>query len=187
MNNQSRTTLELKQVSGKKALNAFIRVPWSIYRDDPNWVPPLMVERKAALSSKHPFFRHTDWCAWIAYRNGEAVGRISAQIDHLHQKQHDTKVGFFGLLEARDDDEVFIALFETAENWLRERGMQQILGPFNLGINQELGVLVEGFDTPPYIMMGHAPEYYDAAIKRCNYRMHIVHLKKITTTFCKAS
>jgi hypothetical protein len=170
MNDLSSTSLEIKQVSGRKALKAFIQVPWGIYENDPNWVPPLMIERKGALSSKHPFFRHADWCAWIAYRDGEAVGRISAQIDHLHQKQYDNKVGFFGLLEARDDDEVFTALFETAENWLRERGMRQILGPFNLGINQELGVLVEGFDTPPFIMMGHAPKYYDASIKRCDYR-----------------
>ena len=170
MNSLSETTVEIREVSGKKDLNVFIRIPWSIYKDDPNWVPPLLAERKAALSPKNPYFKHADWRAWVAYRDGKPVGRISAQIDQLHLKQYDLKTGFFGLIEAPDDADVFAALFETAENWLRDQGMRQILGPFNLGINQELGVLVEGFDTPPYIMMGHSPSYYDSAIKRCNYQ-----------------
>ncbi len=170
MNNLSNTTLEIREVSGKKALNAFIRLPWSIYKDDPNWVPPLMVERREALSSRHPYFKHARWRAWIAFRNGKPVGRISAQIDDLHLKQYDTNTGFFGLIEAPDDDEVFMALFQTAENWLRSEGMREIIGPFNLSINQDLGILVEGFDSPPYIMTGHAPAYYGAAIERCGYR-----------------
>lgn len=170
MNDQTQSTIEIREVSGRKALKTFIRVPWSIYKDDPNWVPPLLIERKGALSPGNPFFQHASWRAWIAYRNGQPVGRISAQIDQLHQKQHDSKTGFFGLIEAPDDDEVFQALTVTAENWLRDQGMQQVLGPFNLGINQELGLLVEGFDTPPYIMMGHSAPYYGEAIERCNYR-----------------
>ena len=133
-------------------------------------MPPLLAERKEAFSPKQPFFRHADWRAWIAYRDGKPVGRISAQIDHLHQQQYDNKTGFFGLIEAPDDDAVFKALFDTAENWLKTQGMQQVIGPFNLGINQELGILVDGFDTPPYFMMGHSPRYYDAAIERCGYQ-----------------
>jgi len=164
-------TVEIREVSGKKALDTFIRVPWSIYKDDPNWVPPLLAERKGALSPGHPYFKHASWQAWIAYKDGKPVGRISAQIDQLHQQRYNSQMGFFGLIEAPDDDDVFKALFETAENWLREQGMQQVTGPFNLGINQEIGVLVEGFDTPPYIMMGHSPPYYDAAIKRCGYQL----------------
>lgn len=170
MNNLSGAKVEIREVSGKKALNAFIRVPWNIYKDDPNWVPPLIVERKETFSTKHPYFKHAVWEAWIAYRDGKPVGRISAQVDQLHQQQYESKTGFFGLIEAPDDDEVFTALFETAENWLRNQGMQQISGPFNLGINQEVGILVDGFDTPPYVMMGHSPPYYDAAIKRCDYQ-----------------
>jgi GNAT superfamily N-acetyltransferase len=170
MNNHLDTTVEIREVSGKKALDAFIRVPWSIYKDDPNWIPPLLAERQEAFSPGHPYFKHASWRAWIAYRNGKPVGRISAQIDQLHQQQYDSKVGFFGLIEAPDDDDIFGALFETAENWLRDQGMRQITGPFSLGINQEIGVLVEGFDTPPYIMMGHAARYYGAAIERCGYR-----------------
>ena len=170
MNNLSGAKVEIREVSGKQSLNAFIRVPWNIYKDDPNWVPPLIVERKETFSTKHPYFRHAVWKAWIAYRDGKPVGRISAQVDQLHQQQYESKTGFFGLIEAPDDDEVFAALFETAENWLRSQGMQQISGPFNLGINQEVGILVDGFDTPPYVMMGHSPPYYDAAIKRCDYQ-----------------
>jgi hypothetical protein len=170
MNNHLDTTVEIREVSGKKALNAFIRVPWKIYKDDPNWVPPLLVERKEALSPGHPYFKHASWCAWIAYREGKPVGRISAQIDQLHQQQYDNKLGFFGLIESQDDEDVFSALFKTAENWLREQGMQQIAGPFNLGINQEIGILVEGFDRPPYIMMPYTAPYYGAAIERCGYQ-----------------
>ncbi len=170
MNSLSEKAVEIREVSGKQALNTFIRVPWDIYKDDPNWVPPLIAERKEAFSPKHPYFKHAVWKAWIAYRDGKPVGRISAQVDQLHQQQYDSKTGFFGLIEAPDDDEVFTALFETAENWLRSQGMQQISGPFNLGINQEVGILIDGFDTPPYVMMGHSPRYYDAAIKRCDYQ-----------------
>jgi len=170
MNKLSDTALEIREVTGRKALNAFIRVPWTIYKDDPNWIPPLLAERKGALSAKHPYFKHAKWCAWIAYRNGEPVGRISAQIDDLHLKQHDTKTGFFGLIEAIDDPEVFSALFQTAETWLRDQGMREVIGPFNLSINQDLGVLVEGFDSPPYVMTGHAPTYYGGAIEACGYR-----------------
>ena len=170
MNNLSGTTLEIREVSGKKSLGTFIRVPWNIYKDDPNWVPPLIAERRDALSPRHPYFKHANWRAWIAYRNGNPVGRISAQIDDLHLKQYDTKTGFFGFIEAPDDDEVFQALFQTAENWLRDQGMREIIGPFNLSINQDLGILIEGFDTPPYVMTGHSPAYYGAAIERCGYR-----------------
>ena len=170
MNSRSNTNLEIRKVNGKKDLKNFIRVPWAIYENDPNWIPPLIQERKDSLSANHPYFKHADWQAWTAHRDGKTVGRICAQVDQLHQQRYDDKTGFFGLIEAPDDDEVFMALFETAENWLRTQGMQRVLGPFNLGINQELGVLVDGFDSPPFFMMGHSPRYYDPAIQRCGYQ-----------------
>ena len=170
MSSLSATRVEVREVSGRKSLNEFIRVPWSIYRNDPNWVPPLIFERKEAFSPKHPYFRHASWKAWIAYQDGIPVGRISAQIDQLHQQQYENKTGFFGLIEAPDDDTIFTALFEAAEGWLTNQGMQNVSGPFNLGINQEIGILVDGFDSPPYFMMGHAPTYYDPAIKKCGYQ-----------------
>jgi hypothetical protein len=147
----------------------FIRMPWIIYRDDPNWVPPLIQERKNALSSSHPFFEHADWQSWVAYQDGEPVGRISAQIDRLFLEHHDEATGFFGLIEAQDDMTIFDALFREAEQWLRDKGMKKITGPFNLGINQEVGLLVEGFETPPFIMMGHGRPYYSGRIESLGY------------------
>ncbi len=170
MNSQHGNNIEIREVSGKKALKVFIRVPWSIYQHDPNWIPPLIMERLEAFSSKHPYFKHAKWMAWIAYRDGVPVGRISAQIDELHQQRYNNKTGFFGLIEAPDDDAVFSALFATAENWLRQNGMQQVTGPFNLGINQEIGILTDGFDTPPCVMTTHSPRYYGASIENCGYQ-----------------
>ena len=161
--------VEIRQVTDSRDLKAFIEVPWAIYRDDPNWVPPLKFERKEAFSEKNPFFEHARWQAWLAYRDGVPVGRISAQIDSLYLELHDAHTGFFGMIEAPEDPEVFAALFDAAGRWLKEQGMQTALGPFNLGINQEIGCLVEGFNSPPYVMMGHARPYYDTLIEGQGY------------------
>ena len=165
----SERQLEIRKVADAKDMKAFIAVPWLIYRDDPNWVPPLKFERRQAFSEKNPFFEHARWQAWLAYLDGAPVGRISAQIDSLYLERHDEHTGFFGLFEAIDDVAVFEALFAAAEQWLKQQGMKTILGPFSLGINQEVGCLVEGFDSPPYLMMGHARPYYDASIKGQGY------------------
>jgi hypothetical protein len=97
------------------------------------------------------------------------VGRISAQIDPLYFKQHNKRCAYFGMLEAEDNEEVFRALLETAESWLKGHGQEIVKGPFNLSINDELGLLVDGFDTSPYFMMGHAPKYYSSHISKCGY------------------
>ena len=161
--------VEIRQVAYARDLKVFIEIPWSIYRDDPHWVPPLKFERKEAFSEKNPFFEHARWRAWLAYRDGVPVGRISAQIDSLYLERHDAHTGFFGMIEAPEDPEVFAALFGAAGAWLKEQGMQTALGPFNLGINQEIGCLVEGFNSPPYVMMGHARPYYGALIEGQGY------------------
>jgi len=161
--------IEIRAVENAADMKAFISVPWPIYKDDPNWVPPLKFERKEAFSAKNPFFLHARWKAWVAWRDGQPIGRISAQVDDLHLKHHDAHTGFFGLIEAPEDPAVFAALFETAEAWLREQGMKTVLGPLNLGINQEIGCLVEGFDTPPYVMMGHTRPYYGPSIENQGY------------------
>ena len=161
--------IEIRKVADVKDMKAFIAVPWLIYRDDPNWVPPLKIERKQAFSEKNPFFEHARWQAWLAYLDGAPVGRISAQIDSMYLERHDEHTGFFGLIESIDDAAVFEALFAAAEQWLKDQGMKTALGPFSLGINQEVGCLIEGFDSPPYLMMGHARPYYDASIKGQGY------------------
>jgi hypothetical protein len=162
--------LQLSKVVSRSDKTKFIRLPWSLYTDDPAWVPPLLLERRMQLSPQNPYFDHAEFCSWIAYRNGIPVGRISAQIDRLHIDRYRDHTGFFGMLEAQEDVRTFRLLLEAAEKWLRVRGMKRICGPFNLSINQELGLLVDGFDTPPSLMMGHARPYYDRMMEKIGYR-----------------
>ncbi len=163
------TELVIQPVSGSRQLNEFIAVPHKIYADDPHWVAPLNFEQRQRFSNKNPFFEHAKWQAWVVRRGDRLVGRISAQIDDLFNETHDSAIGYFGLIEADDDPEIFALLFETAETWLRERAMKQIRGPFNLSINEECGLLVDGFDTLPFIMMGHARNYYASRIEAVGY------------------
>ncbi len=162
--------LRVVPVEGRRGLRQFIRLPWPIYLDDPAWVPPLLMERRQHLSSRNPFFEHAKCKFWLAYRGATPVGRISAQVDQLHLQRYEDSTGFFGLLEAEDEAETFRALMNTAETWLRDQGMRRVLGPFNLSINQECGLLVEGFDTPPMVMMGHARPYYGTRVEENGYR-----------------
>jgi hypothetical protein len=168
--NSSSSPLQIVKVENRKALNNFIRVLWPLYKDDPAWVPPLMLERRMQLAPSNPYFEHADYSSWIAYRDRTPVGRISAQIDQLHLDRYQDATGFFGMLEAENNSETFQILMDTAENWLRTRGMQRVAGPYNLSINQELGLLVEGFETPPVVMMGHALPYYAERIEENGYR-----------------
>lgn len=162
--------LRIIPVSGKADLDQFIRIPNIILGSDPAWISPLLIERRMHLSAKsNPYFQHARWQAWIAWRGEQPVGRISAQIDELHLAQHGDATGFFGMLDAEDQGETFAALLSTAEQWLRDQGMRCVRGPFNLSINEEMGLLVEGFDTPPAFMMGHALPYYGGRIEQCGY------------------
>ena len=167
---ETNESLQVVKVEGKNDLNKFIRLPWSLYKDDPNWIPPLVLERRMQLSPKNPYFEHAKFCSWITYRAGKPVGRISAQIDRLHIDRYQDATGFFGMLEAEDNSLTFRTLLGTAETWLQNQGMQRISGPFNLSINQELGLLVDGFDTPPSLMMGHARPYYADRIEKDGYQ-----------------
>ncbi|MEJ2222128.1 MAG: N-acetyltransferase [Desulfobacterales bacterium] len=162
--------LEVNHVHNRREQRLFIRLPWSIYSDDPAWVPPLLLERKEHLSPRNPYFKHARYQSWIAYRDGTPVGRISAQIDQLHLDRYQEKEGFFGMIEAEDNSETFAALLQTAESWLHDHGMRRVQGPYNLSINQESGLLVDGFDTPPCLMMGHARPYYRTRIEENGYQ-----------------
>lgn len=162
--------LRIVPVSGKADLDQFIGVPESIFASDPAWVTPLLIERRMYLSAKHnPYFEHARWQAWTAWRGARPVGRISAQIDALHIERYRDATGFFGMLDAEDSQETFDALLGTAEQWLREHGMLRVRGPFSLSINGETGLLVEGFDTPPVLMMGHARPYYAGRVEQHGY------------------
>jgi len=161
--------LTVCEVTDRKQMDRFIRLPQRLYADDPNWVCPLHFEQKERFSQKNPFFQHARWRAWLATRNGLPVGRISAQIDALHQEKFADDTGHFGCLEAENDQGVFNALFAAAENWLRSEGMTRITGPFNLSINEECGLQIDGFDTPPRIMMVHGRPYYARAVEAAGF------------------
>lgn len=161
--------IEITPVTTRKDISQFIRLPKRLYADDANWICPLDLEQKDRLFGNNPFFQHADVQAWIATRNGNTVGRITAQIDHLHEECQGEKVGYFGMLEVENDRDVVTALQATAETWLKQRGMKKIQGPFNLSINEEVGLLIEGFDTPPFIMMGHALPHTAPALEALGY------------------
>ena len=157
-------------VASAAELSRFIRVPMRLNARDPNYIAPLMMERGEALSPKtNPFFAHAEVQLFLAERGGRDVGRISAQIDQLAPSDGGPKAGHFGLIAAEDDPAVFAALFAAAEAWLAARGCLRAQGPFNLSVNEEVGLLVDGFDTPPMVMMGHDPPYVAARVEALGY------------------
>ncbi len=161
--------LEVIAVGSPAELDRFIRMPMRLGAGDPNYVAPLIVERQQSLSPKgNPFFDHADVQFWLAVENGRDVGRISAQIDHLNP-QTAQGVGNFGMIAAVDDPKVFAALFAAAEAWLRDRGCKTALGPINLSTNEEVGLLVEGRETPAMFMMSHDPAYAPSRIEDQGY------------------
>lgn len=162
--------IEIVPVQGSALLDRFIRVPERLFAGDPCFIPPLHTERRDALSpATNPFFEHAEAAFWLARRGGRDVGRISAQIDRLAPDDGGPKTGAFGLLAAEDDPSVFAALLRTAEDWLRTRGCERALGPLNLSTNEEVGLLVEGFDTPPMVLTPHDPPYAGGRLEAQGY------------------
>ena len=139
----------------------FIKLPFRLYRDQPNWVPPLTYERKRHLDrKKNPFFEHAEAEYFLAWRDGEVVGRISAHIDHRLNEHQQNDWGLFGFFESENDQEVADALFTAATDWNRERGRDRVVGPFDFSTNHECGLLVEGYDLKPQVLeFWHHPYY----------------------------
>ena len=163
--------IRITEVRGRRDVERFIDIPYTIHRNEPNWVPPLRREVRNLLSVRHnPFFDHGTAAFWIAWRGQTPVGRISAQINRLHLDTYNDATGNFGFIEAVDDPKVFAALLSTAEEWLRARGMRRILGPYSLSVNDEIGILIEGFDERPMVMMPYSPRYYSTRLEACGYR-----------------
>lgn len=152
-------TIEIRETPIGGDLRDFLNVVDYVYRGDPNFVRPLNMDLKERLSHKNPFFNHAEGTTFTAHRNGWCVGRVTAQIDRTHLRLHQDEAGFFGFLDTVDDQEVADALIDAARTWLRQRGMKRIRGPMSLCVNEELGCLIEGFDTPPMIMMPHHLPY----------------------------
>ena len=163
-------TVSVRPVRGKEDLRAFLDVPFAIYADDPNWVAPLYFERLEHLDpKKNPYYRHAEVDLFLARKGDRPVGRISAQLCRLRTERYQDGVGQFGFLEAENDPAVFAALFDAASAWLKQRGAAAMQGPFSFSINDETGLLIEGFDTPPSVMMGHARPYYAARMEEAGF------------------
>lgn len=164
--------VEIVPVKTEAEKERFVRVPMRVAAKarDPKWIAPLIMERMEALTPKtNPLWEHMDAQLWIARKGGQDVGRISAQIDHLAPQDPKNPSGYFGMIHAEDDPEVFQALFAVAEEWLKAHGVKQALGPFNMSVNEETGLLVDGFDTPPQVMMGHDQPYVGGRIEALGY------------------
>ncbi len=161
--------ISVEIVTQPRQMRQFLSLPQRLYASDPAWIEPLGFLKREQMSPANHFFEHARWRAWIAHRKGEPVGRITAQIDEMHLKQHGDATGYFGMLEAEEDPAILSALFGAAQDWLRSEGMRQVRGPFNLHVNEEVGLLVEGFSTPPYVLMGHARPWYGPAIEAQGY------------------
>jgi GNAT superfamily N-acetyltransferase len=162
--------VEISEVSSRWDRDAFIRFPWKIYANDPAWVPPLIIERKAFLDRKrHPFYRHGDAALFLARKNGKIVGRIMASDDPNYNSLHETNVGCFGLFECINDHDVAAALFDAAASWLRNKGRTEIMGPIDYSTNYVCGLLIEGFQFPPTILTAHNPPYYRELIEGCGF------------------
>jgi GNAT superfamily N-acetyltransferase len=149
----------------------FIRFQEEIYRGDPNFVPPLLMERHEFLDpTRNPFFRHADVTLFLATRGGKPVGRIAAIEDRNYNAFHGTRAAAFGLFECVEDPGVASALLAAVRNWARWRGLTSLVGPMSFSSNYEVGLLVEGFDEPPFVMMPYNPRYYADLLLACGLR-----------------
>jgi GNAT superfamily N-acetyltransferase len=153
--------IEVRPVASRLDRRRFLEFSSRIYAADPCWVPPLLLERKQFLDPrKHPFYQHGAAQQFLAWRGNEPVGRILASDDPLYNAKHDDSVGCFGMFESIEDPEVADALLDAAAEWMTTRGRTRIMGPINYSTNYECGLLIDGFDTPPRVMMNHNPPYY---------------------------
>jgi len=160
--------IQIRRVLGARDRDLFVRFAWQIYRDDPQWAPPLLIERKDFINPRlHPIYRHGAAAQFLAYRDGRLAGRIQASDDPHYNAEHHSNVGCFGMFESIDDEQVATALLQAAADWLRDRGRTQIMGPIDYSTNYACGLLIDGFNTPPRIMMNHNPPYYAALLEAC--------------------
>ena len=163
--------LEVVTAESKQVLREFIEFPYSLYRGDPFWVPPLRIAVKELLNrAKHPFYANAEAEFFLARRDGRVVGRIAAILDRNHNKFHEENAGFFGFFESTNAPEVAAALLGAARKWVFSRGAVLLRGPVNPSTNYECGMLVDGFDSPPMVMMTYNPRYYPALMENVGLR-----------------
>ena len=168
------STLSVGEILPDESLREFIGLGWSLNARDPHWISPLRITLAAALDrTKHPFHQHAEVAYLLATRNARPVGRIAAILNHRHNEFHQDTVGFFGLFESENDPATAEALLDAAAQWLRDRGCTSMRGPVNFSTNDEIsspGILVDGFDHPPAIMMSHNPPFYAKLIEDAGFQ-----------------
>jgi GNAT superfamily N-acetyltransferase len=160
-------SVTIRPVRSRRERKRFIEVPFELYRDYPLWVPPLKLERRLFLNRRaNAFFSHGEAEYFLALREGRVVGRISAHVNHAFNDYHGRKWGWFGFLEFEQDPEILAALLDAAAAWLEERGQERMVGPASFAMNDECGVLIEGFDLRPMILQPWNPPYYQQLIEQ---------------------
>jgi len=160
-------SLEIIHADSKKEQQKFIDLEWKLNRSVPNWISPLRIERKKILSaSKNPFFQHARMQLFLALKDNTPCGRIAAIINENHNAFHNEQVGFWGFFQCINDQQVADALFQKAAVWIRSQGMVRMYGPLNPSTNDEAGLLIDGFDSPPYVLMPHNPENYTKLVDK---------------------
>lgn len=163
--------ITVAQVTGRRDLSEFIKLPYTLYAGCPHWIPPLKrFQRRDFCPRRNPYYQHAEVALFLARQNGQPAGRISAQVDQEHLRQHNDNVGFFGFFECQNNADVAAALTGAATDWLQERGMSRARGPLSFSINGEAGILLQGSDSPPQIRMPYTPPYYPQLLESAGFR-----------------
>jgi GNAT superfamily N-acetyltransferase len=154
--------LEVIPVESRRDRKLFFNLPWDLYSGDPNWVPPIRIVQKELLNFRHhPFYDDAEICNFLALRDGEPVGRVAAIVNHAHNRLYQEKRGFLGFFESHNDPEISGRLFDAGRQWFAAKGIEAFRGPINPSLNYELGLLIDGFDDPPWFMMTYNKPYYE--------------------------
>ncbi len=163
--------IEVVPVRERRDLSRFLNLPYSLYRRDPYWVPQLRLAQKELFNrDHHPFYRHADTEFFLAVQAGRVVGRVAAILDRNYNAFHKEEAGAFGFFESVDDERVSGALLGAACDWLKKRGAKVVRGPLNPSTNYECALLIDGFDSSPFVMMPYNPPYYATLIERAGFR-----------------
>ena len=158
--------ITIRPVRTAKQISQFLDLPYDLYRNDPSWAPPLRLERKDQLNpDKNPAAKHLERQLFLAEMSGEIVGRIAVFINPAHDHQHDQETAFFGYFDCEKNHELSQALLEAAKNWATEKQRTRLIGPAQWGVNEEVGLLIDGFDTPNVVLMPYGKPYYQNMIE----------------------
>ena len=177
-------SVEVRAIEGGRELTAFIDLPFRLHANHPQWVPPLKLERRLFLNRRmNAFFAHGEAEYFLAWRDGRVVGRISAQVNHAFNDAHDARWGWFGFLELEDNPELARELLAAAAGWLSERGKERMVGPACFAMNDESGILVEGFELRPMIVQPWNPPYYKDRMEQAGMALSLIHISEPTRPY----